>query len=396
MSSAAPDINDLLGKGKFALAPQVRIGTLGMRALCLHYGADAVYSEEIIDHKLRRCVRVDRLEDAGFVDYIDPGSGGGGGGGGGGAPAQGAAGAVAVGKKKRRRNSEGANLVFRTCPAEANKVIVQIGTSDAARALEAASLVARDVAAVDVNMGCPESFSLSGGMGAALLQTPERAEDIIKTLRRNLSVPVTCKVRLLVDPRASVEFARRMEAAGACAIGVHLRFPTQRPREPAHHDRMRAICDAVKVPVVMSGDMWSREQALALCEQTGATSAMFARAAMWNPSVFRPEGALPQADMPGIMLRAHVACDTPFVRVKYSLQRMTENESKEYRVQNIVPMMGTNDMADLYSVFGLDWMVRDEKFRRSLSPFSMGALRRALEAEPGEAVAEQAKRARPD
>ncbi|CAM9388132.1 unnamed protein product, partial [Choristocarpus tenellus] len=98
-----------------------------------------------------------------------------------------------------------------------------LGTADAVSALKAAQHVERDVAAVDVNMGCPKRFSLQGGMGAALLKKPEVAADIIGTLRRNLSVPVTSKIRLLDNAEDTVEFSRRLEKAGAGALTVHAR-----------------------------------------------------------------------------------------------------------------------------------------------------------------------------
>eukprot|EP01018_Ginkgo_biloba_P002320 Gb_29671 [translate_table: standard] len=79
----------------------------------------------------------------------------------------------------------------------------------------------KDVAAVDVNMGCPKSFSISGGMGAALLAKPELIYDILTTLKRNLEIPVTCKIRLLKSPQETVELARRIEKAGVSAIAVH-------------------------------------------------------------------------------------------------------------------------------------------------------------------------------
>ena len=72
----------------------------------------------------------------------------------------------------------------------------------AVTALRCAEMVAGDVAAVDVNMGCPKLFSTHGGMGSQLLKKPETVRDILTTLRRNLpaDLPVTCKIRLLGTP----------------------------------------------------------------------------------------------------------------------------------------------------------------------------------------------------
>lgn len=86
-------------------------------------------------------------------------------------------------------------VVFRTCSLERSKVVLQMGTANPERALRVAKMVENDVAAIDINMGCPKEFSLKGGMGAALLYDPERAKAILKTLVENVKIPVTCKIR---------------------------------------------------------------------------------------------------------------------------------------------------------------------------------------------------------
>ena len=99
-------------------------------------------------------------------------------------------------------------MILRVAPRERGKLVVQLGAAEASCALAAAAHVADHVAAIDLNMGCPMHFSTSGGMGAALLRAPERAADILNTLRRNLNVPVTAKIRLLSSAAESVELAR--------------------------------------------------------------------------------------------------------------------------------------------------------------------------------------------
>ena len=86
-------------------------------------------------------------------------------------------------------------MVFRTCDKEKGKVVLQIGTANADRALKIGKLVEQDVAAIDINMGCPKEFSVKGGMGAALLANADNAKSILTTLVNGLSIPVTCKIR---------------------------------------------------------------------------------------------------------------------------------------------------------------------------------------------------------
>eukprot|EP00051_Salpingoeca_urceolata_P019104 m.275012 g.275012 ORF g.275012 m.275012 type:complete len:230 (+) comp19349_c0_seq10:229-918(+) len=177
---------------KHILAPMVRIGTLPSRLLALRYGADLVYSEELIDFRVIACQRVEN-KALGSVDFVGP---------------------------------DGV-VTFRTCPEETDHVIFQMGTADPARAVQAARLVANDVAGIDVNMGCPKDFSLKGGMGAALLRTPEKAVAIIRALAENIDKPITCKVRLLPSAEDTVTLCQKLADAGACAIAVHGRLTHQ-------------------------------------------------------------------------------------------------------------------------------------------------------------------------
>lgn len=96
-------------------------------------------------------------------------------------------------------------VIFRTCSREKNRVVLQLGTCDPTRALKIAQLVEEDVAAIDINMGCPKKFSLDGGMGAALLNNVEKAKTILKTLVEGISIPVTCKIRVFDDVQKTIE-----------------------------------------------------------------------------------------------------------------------------------------------------------------------------------------------
>jgi tRNA-dihydrouridine synthase 2 len=252
MESKEQTIARLFAPGSMHLAPMVRCGTLPLRLLALRYGADSVYTEELIDKKTIATLRVAN-EALGTTDY---------------------------------RSRSGGTLVFRTCAEEKSRVVYQLGTADAALALRAAQTVERDVAVVDINMGCPKHFSLSGGMGAALLRNLPVATDILKTLRRELSVPVTCKVRLLSDDRRSLELLQALEQAGAMAIAVHAREVHER-FEPAHWERLAALAAGVGVPLIANGDVYSYEDAQQLVGVSGFTGVMVARGALRNLSLFR-------------------------------------------------------------------------------------------------------------
>jgi tRNA-dihydrouridine synthase 2 len=150
------------------------------------------------------------------------------------------------------------------------------------------------VTAIDVNCGCPKHFSISGGMGAALLSRPEQLQAILMTLVSHLSIPVTCKIRLLPDIEKTLDLCRTIEATGVAALAVHLRTPDERPRHRAHWDRLPAIVNALRIPVIANGDIEVYNDIEKIKSLTGAHSIMIARAAQANPSVFRTEGFLSQ------------------------------------------------------------------------------------------------------
>ncbi len=88
---------------------------------------------------------------------------------------------------KDPRKDQRESLIYRIHPArEGRRLIFQIGTSDPERAVAAARVVAADVAGIDVNAGCPKPFSTSGGMGAALLQTPDKLCSILEALVKEI------------------------------------------------------------------------------------------------------------------------------------------------------------------------------------------------------------------
>ncbi|XP_068656512.1 uncharacterized protein [Aristolochia californica] len=275
-------------ENKHVLAPMVRVGTLPFRLLAAEYGADITYGEEIIDHKMLKCERKIN-ESLGTTDFLEKGT---------------------------------AALVFRTCAKERSRVVFQLGTSDAVRALTAAQMVFKDVAAIDINMGCPKSFSISGGMGAALLSKPELIHDILTTLRRNLDTPVTCKIRLLKSPQDTVELARRIEKTGVSALAVHGRKIADRPRDPAKWDEIADIVAALSIPVIANGDVFEYDDFQRIKSATGASSVMVARGALWNASMFSAKGILPWEDVRREYVRKSVLWDNDLRSTKQTLKEM--------------------------------------------------------------------------
>lgn len=141
---------------------------------------------------------------------------------------------------------------------------------------------------IDINMGCPMPKIAGNGDGCALMQNVELAARIVEAVAAAVPVPVTVKMRKGWD-KGSVncaELAQAVEAAGAAAVCVHGRMKTMLYSGTADWDCIRAVREAVKIPVVANGDIFDAEAALRCEKRTGAELLMIGRSAFGNPWVF--------------------------------------------------------------------------------------------------------------
>lgn len=108
-----------------------------------------------------------------------------------------------------------------------------------------------DVFGIDINMGCPKSFSLKGGMGAALLKQPDKIKSILTKLVTNLKISVTCKIRL-VDTKVenTIELCKMIQSCGVSAIGIHGRTKEERPRHSNRNHYLKLIAESLEIPVI--------------------------------------------------------------------------------------------------------------------------------------------------
>ena len=139
---------------------------------------------------------------------------------------------------------------------------------------------------IDINMGCPVPKVAQSGDGSALMRDPEKAQRIAAAVVRGAAgVPVTVKFRLGWDKGSinCVEFARRMEDAGVSAVAVHGRTRTQMYSGVANWDWIRQVKQAVSIPVIANGDVFSPREAVRILSYTGADMAMVGRGAFGNP-----------------------------------------------------------------------------------------------------------------
>lgn len=164
----------------------------------------------------------------------------------------------------------------------------------AREAAEVAQRLGSRLAFIDVNMGCPVHKVVKKGEGSALMKTPQLAADIVRSMVAACpDVPITVKFRSgwLTGENTAVEFARRVEDAGAALVAVHGRSAEQMYAGKADWGIIAAVKAAVSIPVAGSGDVFSHEDALAMQRECGVDAVLVARGARGNPWIF--EGADP-------------------------------------------------------------------------------------------------------
>ena len=151
---------------------------------------------------------------------------------------------------------------------------------------EAAQMaVAEGADTVDINMGCPVNKITKNGGGSSLLRDPETAEAIVRAVVNAVNVPVTVKTRIgWTDQEINIlDFAQRMEAAGAKMITVHGRTRAQGYNGAAKWEWIGRVKEILSIPVIANGDMFSIEAAVKCLEQTGADGVMCSRGTLGYP-----------------------------------------------------------------------------------------------------------------
>lgn len=225
---------------KIILAPMAGVTDLPFRMLCKQYGADIVFSEMV------------------------------------------SAQAIHYGDKKTK-------LLLKTNTFE-QPLIVQLFGSEPEIMAEAAMFLEKEgVKAIDINMGCPATKIVKNGEGSALMKNPVLAGKIMEAVVGATHLPISVKIRSGWDDNSinAVEIAQIAEKTGIKAVTVHGRTKVQAYSGTSDRKIIKSVKNAVNIPVIGNGDIYTPQDAVSMFAETGCDSIMVGRGALGNPFIFK-------------------------------------------------------------------------------------------------------------
>ena len=234
-------IKDLKLKNNLILAPMAGVTTEAFRTICLEQGVGLVYAEMVSDKGL--AYKNDKTLKM-----------------------------VEIGENE-------------------HPIAMQIFGSEADSITNAAKMIVdiANVDIIDVNMGCPVNKVVKNGSGSALLKTPQKIYDIVKSLKDNINKPITIKIRAGFDHQhiTCSEVAKLACLAGVDAIAIHGRTRSDFYNGTANLDYIKMVKEVSTVPVFGNGDIKDIESAQKMIDETHVDALMIGRASLGNPWLFR-------------------------------------------------------------------------------------------------------------
>ena len=193
---------------------------------------------------------------------------------------------------------------------------IQLFGDDPALLAEGARLVEGYGDLIDINMGCPVRKVVNSGAGSALLQDPGKVAAIVREVRRATPLPLTVKIRTGwgADSDNFLEIGRIVAAEGCDAITLHPRSRSQMFEGHSDWVKIAALKEAVAIPVIGSGDLFTAADVVRMIGETGCDGVMLARGALGNPWLFREAADLLEGREPAV--------PTPAERLTVSLRHL--------------------------------------------------------------------------
>lgn len=189
-------------------------------------------------------------------------------------------------------NDSNANIVdnqwFTTSKAD-RPLVIQLCGNDPEIMLKTCMKLQNLCDAFDLNFGCPQEIARKGNYGAWLMEDFVLVEKIVKTLSENIKVPLFCKIRVFESIEKTVEYAKLIEKAGCSLLTVHGRTREQRKEKTGYvsFEHIKAVKDALSIPVISNGGVLVHEDIEMAIEKTGCDGVMVAEPILYIPTIFQ-------------------------------------------------------------------------------------------------------------
>ncbi|RCK65007.1 tRNA-dihydrouridine(20a/20b) synthase [NAD(P)+] [Candida viswanathii] len=286
------------GRPAYIAGPMVRYSKLPFRELCRYYNVDIVYTPMILAREFVR------NETARYTD-------------------------------------------FTTNDAD-KSVIVQVGVNNVEDFMKFVDMIHPYVDGIGINCGCPIKDQVREGIGAALMSEPDLVAELVRTAKTKYgdAICIDTKIRIHKDINETVEFVKKVVAAGTDIITVHGRTKNTRSSVPVNLEAIKTIRDTVTtIPVIANGDCFTLADCHRIVEATGVDGVMSARGVLSNPALFTGLDKTPWSTVE-MFMHLVTAYGLPYKLAQYHVAHLLEDMVPKKYLKGVNEQLNMVDLID--------------------------------------------------
>lgn len=243
-----------------------------------------------------------------------------------------------------------------TTNARDRLVIVQVGCNNVEDLLKFVEMIHPYVDGIGLNCGCPIKEQVREGIGAALMSEPELVSSMVRAVKQKYGDKVCIETKIRIHPniQETLNFVKMVETSGVDFITVHGRTKNTRSSVSVNLDAIKAVKDAVLVPVVANGDCFSLQDAYDIAEYTGVDGVMAVRGILANPALFAGHKTTPWLAVEMFWDLA-TSYGLPFRIIQHHLSQMLD---KSIPRKHLKEMNETTQLVDMIDWFDANFILR--------------------------------------